>query len=100
MSNKKDLVTNYLKLNNVDLCCLQETEVPSNFPENVLNTGGYILELKLNNCKKRAGIYIRSDIKYKRRHDLEMKNYHLVNIAQQLELFVFTAHSASRIVNT
>ena len=61
-SNKKDLVTNYLKLNNVDLCCLQETEVPSNFPEDVHNTGGYNLELELNDSKKRAGIYRQSPI--------------------------------------
>ena len=36
------------------------------------------MEHELNDCKKRAGIYIWSDIKYKRRDDLEMKNYHLV----------------------
>ena len=78
LSNKKDIVTSYLKLNNLDLCCLQETEIPNNFPENFLSTGGYNLELKLNDCKKRAGIYIRCDIKYKRRKDLEIKNHHLV----------------------
>ena len=50
LSNKKDIVTSYLKLNNVDVCCLQETEIPDNFPENVLNTGGYNLELELNDC--------------------------------------------------
>ena len=62
LSNKKDLVTNYLELNNVDLCCLEETEVPSNFPEDVLNTGGYNLELELNDSKKRAGIFLFSPV--------------------------------------
>ena len=80
LSNKKDIVTSYLQMNNVDVCCLQETEVPNNFPEHVLSTGGYNLELELNDSKKRAGIYIRSNIKYKRREDLEIKNYHIVII--------------------
>ena len=52
LSNKKDIITSYLKLNNVDLCCLQETEMPNNFPENVLSTGGCNLELELNDGKK------------------------------------------------
>ena len=80
LSNKKDIVTSYLKLHSVDVCCLQETEIPLNFPENILSTGGYNLELELNDNKKRTGIYIRNDIKYKRREDLEIKNHHLVII--------------------
>ena len=47
-------------MNNVDLCCLQETEIPTNFPENVLNTGGYNLELEFNDGKKLTGIYVTS----------------------------------------
>ena len=31
LPNKKDTVTKYLNDNNVSLCCLQETEVPSNY---------------------------------------------------------------------
>ena len=80
LSNKKDIVTSYLKLHSVDVCCLQVTEIPLNFPENILSTGGYNLELELNDNKKRTGIYIRNDIKYKRREDLEIKNHHLVII--------------------
>ena len=52
LSNKKDIVTSYLKLHSVDVCCLQETEIPLNFPENILSTGGYNLELELNDNKK------------------------------------------------
>jgi hypothetical protein len=36
------------------LCCLQETEILNNYPENVLSTGGYNLELELNDCKKKS----------------------------------------------
>ena len=38
LPNKKDVVTDYLKANNVSACCLQETEIPVNFPENFLIT--------------------------------------------------------------
>ena len=40
LANKKDSVTEYLIANNVHLCCVQETEIPIGFPENVLNCKG------------------------------------------------------------
>ena len=63
LANKKDSVLEYLASNNVHLCCLQETEIPCGFPENVLNCKGYNLELELNSVKKRAGIYRQSPVK-------------------------------------
>ena len=32
LSNKKDIVINYLKMKDIAICCLQETEVQQNFP--------------------------------------------------------------------
>ena len=49
-------------------------------PENLLNCGDYSLELEDNKVKKRAEIYIRSDINYIRRNDLEETNSHIVII--------------------
>ena len=50
-----------------------------NFPENILDCGGYYaLELEQNNEKKRAGFYIRNDISYIRRLDLEINNVHVL----------------------
>ena len=46
--------------------------------KHILNTAGYNLELEQNDGKKRAGIYVRSNIKYVRRNDLETKNAHIV----------------------
>ena len=43
-----------------------------------MNTRNFNLELELNDVKKRVGIYIHKDTKYKRRSDLEVKNYHIV----------------------
>ena len=78
LPNKKDSVIEILKQNNISICCLQETEIGDNFPENVLNFGGYNIELESNSEKKRTGIYLRSDIKYKRRSDLEKSDMHVI----------------------
>ena len=80
LSNKKDLVTDYLSKKNINICCLQETEIPINYPEDILDCNNYILELELNTLKKRSGIYVRKDTKYVRRKDLEKENYHIVII--------------------
>ena len=77
LQNKKAILINLLDSNSVDVCGLQETEIPMNFPENILNSGGYTIELESNNEKKRAGFYIRNDLSYIRRYDLERENTHL-----------------------
>ena len=80
LSNKKDLVCDYLAVNNVNICCLQETEIPMNCPEEVLDCNNYVVELEQNTEKKRAGIYIQKNTKYVRRFDLEKVNCHIVVI--------------------
>ena len=40
LPNKKDLVTDVLRNNGINICCLQETEIPLGFPEKALNCGG------------------------------------------------------------
>ena len=80
LSNKKDIVTKYLKMNDIAICCLQETEVQSNFPTDILNLNDYVLEPE--NCidKRRAGIYCRTNVNYTRRRDLELNDCHIVVI--------------------
>ena len=78
LSNKKDVVTDTLKRNNIGICALQETEIPMNFPENELNCNGYNLEVEANIEKKRAGFFIIKDITYVRRKDLEKENCHML----------------------
>ena len=63
---------------NIGICCLQETEVAINFPENVLNCGGFYLELELSTGKKCAGILVKNGTKYVRRNDLEVEDFHIV----------------------
>ena len=57
IANKKDMITDCLKNKNIDVCCLQETEIPMNFPEEVLNVGDYVLELELNDKKTSRNLY-------------------------------------------
>ena len=47
IANKKDIITNYLKANDVSICCMQETEVPTNYPVNILDSNSFTLELKI-----------------------------------------------------
>ena len=46
IANKKDIVTKYLSEHNIKVCCLQETEVPKNYPVHVLNCNNYVLEFE------------------------------------------------------
>ena len=78
LANKKDLVIEALERNEIIVCGLQETEIDQNFPVNLLSCAGYTLELEMNNERKRAGVYLRNDIKYERRHDLELVDCHVV----------------------
>ena len=80
LSNKKDLVTKTLSRYDISACCVQETEIPLNYPEGDLNCNDYILELERNNQKKSAAIYVRKNVKYVRREDLEKENHHMVVI--------------------
>ena len=80
IANKKDIVTETLKQESISICCLQETEINTGFPEEILNCNGYVLELEKNDTKKRTGIYIHKDLKYKKRFDLECDNMHIVII--------------------
>ena len=80
LANKKDIVTETLNSKNINVCCLQETEILPCFPEEILNCGGFNIELETNSTKKRTGIYVRRDIKYTRRKDLESPDCHIVII--------------------
>ena len=80
IANKKDMVTETLNREGIKVCCIQETEIEQGFPEEVLNCNGFVMELEMNDAKKRAGIYVHKNINYKRRRDLEKNNMHVVII--------------------
>ena len=41
-TNKKDRIAEILHKNSVNICCIQETEIPNGFPEDLLNCNGII----------------------------------------------------------
>ena len=86
LPNKKETVVQLLSENAIGVCGLQETEMPMNFPENILNSGGNTLELELNNEKKRSGFYIRKNISYIRRKDLEIINVHVLVVDVEVDI--------------
>ena len=98
LPNKKDIVTRYLKENNVDVCCLQETEVQLDFPENILNCCGYNLELENNDVKKRTGIYIAQGIDYIRRKEYEKSGFHIViiDLIRSLPIIIICVYCSFR----
>ena len=83
---------------NIGICCLQETEVAINFPENVLNCGGFYLELELSTGKKCAGILVKNGTKYVRRNDLEVEDFHIVivDIMANVKIHIINVYRSFR----
>ena len=94
LKNKKDLVKAILIENNIDIHCMQEIEVEHDFDCNLLRKPGFVLEMENNNLKKRVGCYIKDNLKFTRRNDIEKVNCHLLilDLVDQNE-------SVKRIVN-
>ena len=80
LNNKKGEIQRLIIDNKIDILCVQETELESNYPTNILSFAGYHFEPKNNTEKIRSGTYIKDTISYTRRTDLEEENNHLVII--------------------
>ena len=78
LKNKKDLVKSLMLDNNIDVLCIQELEVEADFDCNLLNIPGYFFEYEMNDYKRRVGCYIKNNLRYKRKFDLEKENDHLI----------------------
>ena len=80
LSNKKDIVKQLINENQFDILCLQETELEFNLNHNLLSLPGFNYESEVNAIKSRVGLYVRSNINYVRRTELEGNNSHIVII--------------------
>ena len=78
LKGKKDLVKKILNENDIDILCMQELEITRDYDCNLLSIPGYILEIEENLNNRRVGYYIRDNVKYNRRKDLESLNCHIV----------------------
>ena len=80
LRNKKDAVKRLIQENEIDIMCLQETEIPVDFPIDLLTFKGYNYENEFNQIKSRCGIYVSNKTTYNRRTDLEIVNMHVMII--------------------
>ena len=92
LKNKKDYVIETMRNQKVDICCLQEIEIEKNFPLNNLTSREFKFEAEENDIKSRTGIFVRSNINYVRRNDLEGSNNGIIIID-------FTTHKHFRLIN-
>ena len=53
-----------IKKEEIDFCCLQEIDLPTDYDEKLLTFKGYDLITEKNDFKKRTGMYIKDDITY------------------------------------
>ena len=78
LQNKKTLIQQIVLNEKIDLLCLQETELNKNLDHNLLSFRGYCYESENNSALSRVGIYIKSELNYVRRSELEGINSHLI----------------------
>ena len=71
LKNKKDLVKQIIIENNIDILCMQETEIEINLDHNLMGFPGYNYESEINKTKSRVGTLIKSNLDIVRPSDLE-----------------------------
>ena len=55
LTNKKNIIKNTILTNNIDICCMQETEISPDFPTELLTFMGFEIETEINDHKKTRG---------------------------------------------
>ena len=74
------MVKKLLEENEIDVLCMQETEIMNDINHNELNISGYRLEIEQNYNKSRVGFYVSKTLSYVRRTDLEGVDSNLIII--------------------
>ena len=80
MKNKKDIVYEILTKNYIDICALQEVEIPSDYQHKLLSSTNYKIEVEKSQGKARVATVIKNNIEYTRRHDLEKEDSSVIII--------------------
>ena len=76
--HKRDIVIDLLNENNIDILLLQETEITSDMDRDMFRIKGYNFECEAKTDLARIACYIRAEIEYVRRIDLEKAESHLM----------------------
>ena len=80
MRNKKDIIYETLKNEKIDICALQEVEIPTDYQHELMSSKDYKIEIKQSSGKARCATVINRNIDYVRRKDLETINNSIVII--------------------
>ena len=80
LTNKKNNVKQILNEEDIDVLCLQETEVDADVDAGLMSLPGYCYESETNDTRSRVGIYVNNTVDYTRRRDLESINSHIIVI--------------------
>ena len=64
MRNKKDIIYNTLISEKIDICALQEVEIPHGYEHKLLSSRDYQIEVEKANGKARTAIAIKKTIDY------------------------------------
>ena len=86
LANKKDLVSKIIMENKIDICAMQEIDIPSGYDTSILSFKGYELLTENNDVKMRTGVYIRNGMNYTRQSELEGLNNGLVIVDVKLQI--------------
>ena len=78
LKNKKIYVREKILEEQIDICCIQECDIPSDYPSNILSFRNYNLEVENNSIKARCCTFVRSSMGYIRRNDLEGEDNNIV----------------------
>ena len=78
MRNKKDIIYNTLISEKIDICALQEVEIPHGYEHKLLSSKDYQIEVEKASGKARTAIVIKKTIDYTRRIDLEREDSSLI----------------------
>ena len=84
LRNKKDYVSKIIREHNIDVLCLQETDIEPSYPHNILSFKGYDYLTEKNSIKARSGVYINNTIPYQRRNELEKADLGVIIVDLQL----------------
>ena len=78
MRNKKDIIYETLEKEQIDICALQEVEIPITYQQNLLSSKNYKIEIEQSNSKARNATVVKNNIDYIRRSDLECEDCSIV----------------------
>lgn len=89
-------VEEILKKNDIDVICIQESEITSHDDLSIIQIEGYVVELEKSCEKIRSLMYIKNNISYERHEQMEKQDGHVILISIKNKLKVIQLASVYR----